>query len=140
MLTIKDLDSLFLSNVVKTDNTIRDSLRLNYSNPTDFSCVVAMGSATSLSINTFNIDYTKRVTWNYTSLIEMETEFLFSLSLIHEILVDCVAIIDNSVGLIFNGSFLLLCNTLIMSNIKMGTFNCFFGTILPNMRSKYLSA
>ena len=70
----------------------------------------------------------------------MEAKLLFSLCLIHKVLVNCMAVVDDSVCLIFDLSLLFFGNTLVVSNIQMGSFNSFFGTILPNMGTKNLAA
>lgn len=70
----------------------------------------------------------------------MEAVFLLSLCLVHEVLIDGVAVVDNSIGLIFNGSLLVLGDALEVSNVKMSAFDGLLGTILPDVRSEHLSA
>ena len=69
MLIIQDRDSTFMSNVIKSHNTIRDTLGLQDADPTDLSSIITVSTAACLSINAINIDYSERVTWNNTSLI-----------------------------------------------------------------------
>ena len=92
-------------------------MTLKYSNPTNFGSVIAVSTATSFSVNTLNINNSQGVTWNNTSLIQMESELFFGFSLVHEILVDISAVVNDSVGFVFNGFFFVLGKTLVMSYI-----------------------
>jgi hypothetical protein len=99
-----------------------------------------VSTAASLSIDTFDVDNTKRISRDNTTLIEMEAKLLLSVCLVHEVLIDCVAAINDAVGLIFNSSLFFLGDTLEVSNIKMSTLSSFLGTILPDMGSQNFSA
>ena len=99
-----------------------------------------MGTTACLSIDTINVNNSKRVSWDDTSLVKMEAKLLLSLCLIHKVLVNCMAVVDDSVCLIFDLSLLFFGNTLVVSNIQMGSFDSFLCTILPNMGTKNLAA
>ena len=129
-----------MGNVVQADNTVRDTLRLDKTNPPDLSSVVAVSTAASLCIDTVDVYDSERVAWDDTTLIEVESEFLLSFSLVHEILVNGVAVINYSVSLIFNSSLFLLGDTFEVSDVQVSALNCLFGTILPYMGSEDLSA
>ena len=66
--------------------------------------------------------------------------FLFCFSLVHETFRDRGAVVDQSVSVVFNCIFFFLCQTLIMCDIKMGLIDGLFGTCLPDMGSKDISA
>lgn len=119
LLIIHDLNSSLLGTVVKSDNTIRDSLSLDQFNPSDLSSAVTMSSATGFSIDTLNIDNSELIARYYTTLIKMETILELGLSLVHERLGDRVAIVDDSIGLILDGHFFLLAQGLVMSDIQV---------------------
>jgi hypothetical protein len=70
----------------------------------------------------------------------MESELLFSFRFIHEILVNGVTVIDDSISFILDGSFFILGDALKVSDIQMSTFDSFLCTILPDMRSKNFTA
>jgi hypothetical protein len=72
LLFVHHLDSFLLSNIVEPDDTIRDSLCLDELHPANFSSVIAMCTTASLGIYTFNVDNSQLVSWNNTTLIEME--------------------------------------------------------------------
>ena len=99
-----------------------------------------MGTAASLGINTIDVYDSERVAWDDTALVEVESEFLLCFSLVHEILVDGVAVINDSVSLIFNSSLFLLGDTLEVSDVQVSALNGLLGTILPYMGSKDLAA
>jgi len=99
-----------------------------------------MGAAAGFGVDAVNVDYTEGVTWDDTTLIEMETELLLSFGLVHEVFVDSVTVVDNAVSLILNLSLLLLGNTLEVSDVQMSALNRLLSTILPDVRSKYLAA
>lgn len=61
-----------------------------------------MSATTSFSVYAIDIDDTERVSWNYTTLIESISILLLSVSLVHEALRDVVALVDESVGLVFD--------------------------------------
>lgn len=140
MLIIKNLNGSFLGNIVKSDNTIRNSLTLKNSNPTDFGSVITVSTTTSFCVNTFDVNNSQSVSWNNTTLIKMESKLFFSFSLVHEILVDVVTVVNDSVGFIFNCLLFILAKTLVVSDIQMSLINGFLSTILPHMRAKHFSA
>jgi len=70
----------------------------------------------------------------------MESELLFSFRFIHEIFVNGVTVIDDSISFILDGSFFILSDALKVSDIQMSTFDSLLGTILPDMRSKNFTA
>lgn len=140
MLLVEDLNGLLLSDVVQTDDTIGDALGLDHSNPTDLSGVIAVSTAAGFGVDTLDVDDSQGVAGDDTTLVEMETVLLLSVSLVHEVFVDGVAVVDDSVGLIFNGALIFLRDTLEMSDVQMGTLDGLLGTILPDVGSKDLSA
>jgi hypothetical protein len=83
LLVIHQLDGFFLSDVVEPDNTIGDSLCLNELDPADLSGVIAMCTTASLGINAFNVNDSELISWNNTTLIEMETMLQLSLLFVH---------------------------------------------------------
>ena len=113
---------------------------LDDTDPADFSSIVAVSTAASLCIDAINVDNSEGVAWNNTSLIEVETILLLSLCLIHEVLVNSVAVVDDSVGLILDGSLLILSDALVVRDVEMSTLNSLLGTVLPNMRAEDLTA
>lgn len=139
-LFIHNCNSSFLSYIIKTNNTIRDTLRLNKLDPPYLSCWVAVSTTACFCINSYNINNSKRVSWNNTTLIKFETKLLFCFCFIHETFIDLSTWINNTVGLIFDSTLFLFCQWSKMSNIKMCNFRCLLCTILPNVRSKYFSA
>jgi len=68
-----------------------------------------MGTTTSLSVYASNIDYSKLVAWNNTTLIKTETVLLFSLTLIHKTFSNLNTFTDKSVCVIFNRLLFFLC-------------------------------
>jgi len=75
LLIIHDINCSFLSAIVESNDTIRDSLGLYELNPSNFGGVIAMSTTACFSINTLDIDNSKFITWNNTTLIQMETKF-----------------------------------------------------------------
>lgn len=96
-------------NIVESDDTIRNSLTLDDSDPAYLSRVISMGTTTSLSVYASNIYYSKLVSWNNTSLIKTETILLFGLALIHETFSNFNTFADKSVCVIFYCLLLFLC-------------------------------
>jgi len=68
--TVKDLDCTLLGDILESNNTVRDTGRLEDADPTDFRSIVGVGTTACFSINSFDIDNTKRVAWHDTTLIE----------------------------------------------------------------------
>jgi hypothetical protein len=83
LLYVHQLDSFFLSDIVQPDDTIRDSLSLDELDPAYFGSVVTMCTAASLSIYAFNFNDSEFISWNNTTLIEMETKLQLSLLFVH---------------------------------------------------------
>ena len=129
-----------MRNVVQADDAVGDTLRLDETHPADLRRVVAVGAAAGLGIHTLDVDHSEGVARDDTSLVEVESEFLLCFCLVHEILVNGVAVIDDSVSLIFNGSLFLLGYALEVSYVQVSTFYGFLGAILPHVRSEYLAA
>ena len=128
-----------MRHVVQTQDTVRDTLGLDDADPADFGGVVAMGAAAGLGVYALDVNHSQRVAWNNTTLIEVETELLLSVCLVHEVLVNGVAVVDDSVGLILDGSLLILCDAPIVSDVEMCTLDGLLGTILPDVRSQHFS-
>lgn len=99
-----------------------------------------MCTTARLSVDAFDVDDTKRVTWHDTSLIQGETILALSLSLIHEALGDVSCTIDKSVSMVLNLLLLLACQTLEVSDVEMSLLLGLLGTSLPNVGSKHLAA
>lgn len=99
-----------------------------------------MSTATSFSINSFDIYNSELVSRNYTTLVKMESELSLSLCFVHKRLVNAGTLVDDPICLVLNCSFFFFSQRLIVSNIQMCDFSCFLGTILPNMWAKNLSA
>lgn len=70
----------------------------------------------------------------------MEAILELSFLLVHDRLVDVVAIVNDSIGLILDISFLLFGQALIVSDIQVSLIYCLLSTILPDMWTKNLSA
>ena len=99
-----------------------------------------MSTAACLSVDTFDIDDTKGVAWDNTSLIKRETVFALSFGLVHKAFRDVVTIIDQSVGSILDLLLLLSSQTLVVCNVKMSLLLSLLCTSLPDMRSEDLAA
>jgi hypothetical protein len=82
---IQRLKNFVISNIVKTKNTITNSRWFVNFNPTNFTCIVAVSSAASLNVNSFNIDNSDSIAWNNTSLIKIESMLGFSFFLTLEV-------------------------------------------------------
>lgn len=129
-----------MGTVVQPDNTIRNSLSFDQFDPSDLSSVVAVGTATSLGINALDVDNSKFITWDNTTLVQVETILQLCFLFVHNRLADCGAVVDDSVCLIFDGSFFLLGQALIVSDIQVSDLGGLLGTVLPNVRPQDLSA
>jgi len=140
LLFVELVNGLLVSNIVESDNTIGNSLSFNELDPPNFSSTVAMSTTASFGINTLNVNNSEGVSWNYTTLIKMETMLLLGFSLVHEGFVDGGAIVNDSVSIILDGLLFLLGQTLIMSDIQVSHFGGLFGTMLPNVWTQDLSA
>jgi len=139
-LTVHDINGSLKGDIIQSDDTIRDSLGLDELDPSDFGGVVGMCSTTGFSIDTLNVNNSKLISWNHTTLIKMESILLLSLSFVHEALMDIGALVNDSISSILNSSLLLFCERLVVSDIQMSNFSCLLCTILPNMWAKDLSA
>ena len=140
VLLIQYRDCSLMGNIVKTHDTVGDTLGLNDTDPTDFRGVVAVSTAAGLSVDAIDVDDSEGVAWNDTSLVEVETVLLLSFCLIHEVLVDSVAVVDDSVSLILNSSLLILSDALIVSDVEVSALDGLLGTVLPDVRAEYLAA
>jgi len=139
-LLVHYLDGTLLSDVVESDNTVRDALRFQNTDPTDLCSVVGMCTAASFSINPSDVHNTERVARNNTTLVEGETVLFFSFCFIHETLGDRVAAVDQSVGVILNCVLFFLCEALVVGDIQVSLLSGLFGTSLPYMWSKNIAA
>ena len=117
LIGVQRIDCFFESNVVKSHNTVGDSLCLDNFDPSDLSSAVAMCSAAGFSVDSFDVDNSKLISWNHTTLIKVETELPLSLSFVHERFVDVTALVDDSVGLVLNSSLFLFAEGLVVSDI-----------------------
>ena len=129
-----------MGNVVQADDAVGDTLRLDETHPPDLRRVVAVGAAAGLGIHTLDVDHSQGVARDDTALVEVESEFLLCFCLVHEILVNGVAVIDDSVSLIFNCSLFLLGYALEVSDVQMSALYGLLGAILPHVRSEHLAA
>lgn len=136
---VEHLNGSLLTDVLKTNDTVRDTGRSQDAYPTDLGSVVSVGTTASLCVDSLDVDDTKRVAWNDTALVEGETELELSLSLVHESLRDVVSIVNQSVGGILNLLFLLTSQALEVSDVKMSLLFGLLGTSLPDVRSKHLA-
>ena len=132
-------NSSFLSYIIKTNNTIRDTLSLNKFDPTYLSCWIAVSTTACFSIYAYDIYNTKWVSWNNTTLIKFETKLLLCLCFIHKTFIYLGTWINNTISLIFYSTLFLFCQWSKVSYIEMCNFRSLFCTILPNVRSKYFS-
>lgn len=98
-----------------------------------------MSSTTSLSIHIHNIYNSQGITWNNTSLIQMESILFLSFGFIHKSFFDFMTIVYYSVCLILNLFHLTLSYTLIVCYVQMSLFSCLLGSILPYMWSQHSS-
>jgi len=114
---IQLFNSFLLSNIVKSNNTIWNSLGFDNFNPSNFSSAITMGSTASFSINSGNIYNSQSVSWNNTTLIKFETILSLSFSFIHIRFSDSVTIVNCSISLVFNSFFFIFCQTLVMCDI-----------------------
>lgn len=139
-LLVHYLDGTLLGDVVESDNTVRDALRFQNTDPTDLCSVVGMCTAASFSINPGDVHNTERVARNNTTLVEGETVLFFSFCFVHETLGDGVAAVDQSVGVILNCVLFFLCEALVVGDIQVSLLSGLFGTSLPYMWSKNIAA
>jgi hypothetical protein len=140
LLVVHDVDSLFLGAVIKTNDTVGDALGLLDLDPTDFGTVVAVSTATGLSIEALDVDNSKLVARNDTSLVQMEAILPFGLSLVHEVLGDRFACVDDAIGGVLDFHLFIFRESLVVSDVQMGDFLSLLGTILPDMRTEDLTA
>jgi hypothetical protein len=68
-LSIHDFDGSLLSNIGKSDDTILDSLSLDELEPSNFRSAVTMGTTTGFLVNSFNVNNSQFISWDYTTLI-----------------------------------------------------------------------
>jgi len=132
---VKDLNGTLLSNVLESDDTIGDTAALEDSNPSDLRRVIGVSSTACFGVNSSDVYYSEGVTGHDTTLVEGVAILLLSLSLVHERLGNLMAFINKSVSLILDVHFLLLGESLEVSDIEMGFLSCLFSTSLPNVGS-----
>lgn len=107
-LTVHHVDGSLIGNVVQPDDTIGDSLGLDELDPADLGGVVAVSTAACLGVDSLDIYNSELVSWHNTTLVKVEAIVLLGLGLVHEGLVDLAALVDDSIGLVLDGSLLLL--------------------------------
>ena len=66
---VQNFDCSVSSDVVESDYTIRNALRLYDPNPTDFCGVVSVSSTAGFGVYTLNVNYSKGVSRYNTSLV-----------------------------------------------------------------------
>ena len=66
-----------------------------------------MSSTASLSVDTFDLNDTEGVTGDDTTLVQTEAMLTLSLSLVHEALVNRMALVNNTIGNVLDLLFLL---------------------------------
>ena len=116
-LAVHHIDSSLVSDVVESDDTVRDSLGFDQLNPSDLSGVVTMSTTASLGVDTLDIDNSELVSWNHTTLVEIESVLLLSLSLVHEALADVDALADKPVCAVLDLLFLRTSQGLVVSDV-----------------------
>ena len=99
-----------------------------------------MGTAASLSVYTFNVHDSERISRHNTSLVERETILALCFGLVHESLCDLMTIVNKSIGGVLNLLLLLTCQTLEMGDVQVSFSISLFGTCLPNMWSENFAA
>lgn len=109
LFTIHYFYSSLLSYIIKSHNSIWNSLTLNNFYPPDFCSAITMSSTTCFSVNTLNVYYSQRISRNNSTLIKTESVYFLSFSFIHKAFANFTAWINNSICLIFNFSFFFFC-------------------------------
>lgn len=132
-LFVKWFHDLLSCHVIQSEDTIADSGRFEYLNPSDFRSVVSMSTAACFNINVLNVYDSDSISWDDTSLIETESVLLLSSFFIFEIFCDGMAFENNFIGLVFDFHLFLLRNWLIMGDVNMSIVLSLFSTVLPNM-------
>ena len=99
-----------------------------------------MGSTAGLSVNTFDVDNAKGISWHDTALVEREAVLALRLGLVHEAFGDVMRRVDQSVCCILNLILLLPCQALKMRDIQMRLLLSLLCASLPDMWTKDLSA
>jgi hypothetical protein len=61
-----------------------------------------MRAAASLSVHALNVHNSQCVARHDTTLIKVEAEFLLSFCFVHEVFVDGVAVVDDTVGFVLD--------------------------------------
>lgn len=137
---VQNFNGTLLGDVLKSNDTIRDATTLENADPSDLRSVISMSTTAGFSVHSSNVYNSQGVSWDYTTLVKSVSVFFLSLSLVHEWLGDLVAFVNKSVSLVLDVHFLLLGQSLEVSNVQMSFFCCLFSSSLPNVRSKYFTA
>lgn len=96
-----------------------------------------MRSAASFNVDAFNVYYAKRITWYYTALIQAESMLPFGDSLVNKSFFDLVAVVDQTVGHVFNLKLFLACDTFVVGDVEMRLLGCLLSSSLPDMWAKH---
>lgn len=78
---IEGLQNFLIGHVVETQDTVTDSCRLEYLNPSHFRSVIAVRSTACLHIHSFDVYHSDLVPRYNTSLIQVESVLRLSLFL-----------------------------------------------------------
>ena len=95
-----------------------------------------MGTTTGLSVYILDVHHSDNIAWYDTSLVKVKSKLFFCLTFILEVFFYWMTLQNDLVSLVFYLHFDFLADRRIMGNINVGISFCFFGTVLPNMRTK----
>jgi len=137
---VHDLNCALLANVVESDDTVGNSGRFDDANPTDLGSVVSVSTTASFTVDALDVDNSKSVSGNDTTLVQVEAVLLLSVGLVHEGFLDVDASVDDSVGSVLNGVLFFLSQGLVVSDIEMSLLGGLLGTSLPDVRSEDVTA
>lgn len=99
-----------------------------------------MSSTACFGVNASNVYNSQGIAGYYTSLVKGKTVLLFGFSLVHESFSDGSAVVDKPISVVLDCIFFFFSETLVMYHVKTSLVNGFFGTSLPDMGSKGISA
>lgn len=83
-LMVENFNGTFLSDILESNDTIRDATTLEDADPSDLRSVVSMGTTAGFSVYSGNVYYSERVSRYYTTLVKSVAVLLLSFSLVHE--------------------------------------------------------
>ena len=83
-LMVENFNGTFLSDILESNDTIRDATTLEDADPSDLRSVVSMGTTAGFSVYSSNVYYSERVSRYYTTLVKSVAVLLLSFSLVHE--------------------------------------------------------